>query len=299
MSRFAHVLITGANGLLGQNLARAFDDCKSLTLTDLHPAAAAIVPGAKYVSADLSDRAQVEGLMHTAKPSLVLHAASMTNVDTCEEQPRAAHRANVVATENLVNTMPRNGRFLYVSTDYVFDGAGGPYREEDVPNPIGVYGKTKLEGEQIVSTLADYLIVRTIVLYGTGHKLRPLFPDWVLGKLALGEPFRVVDDQTGNTTLASNLASICRALSLHGEPGTYHAAGVDIVSRFDFARSIADQFGFSSGMISACKTMDIAQKASRPLRSGFVLDKIRKVPGVELLSLRGQLDRYKEEKQRG
>ncbi len=294
------VLITGANGLLGQNLAAAYCDAPKLVMSDLHPASAVSPAGnSSYVQADLADSAQVQNLVHAAKPDLILHAAAMTNVDACEDQPQAAHKANVTATQNLVSASPDGSRFIYLSTDYVFDGRNGPYREEDSPNPLGVYGKTKLEGERVVSALPDFLIVRTIVLYGTGRNLRPLFPDWILGKLSAGEPFRVVDDQTGNTTLASNLARICRALGENARPGLYHAAGAGMLSRFEFARAVARTFGFPENLISPCKTSDISQKAPRPLRSGFILDKVRDVAGVELLEISEQLARYKEEKRLG
>jgi dTDP-4-dehydrorhamnose reductase len=221
----------------------------------------------------------------------------MTDVDGCERNPAAAKKANVDTTRNLVSALGEDSRFLFVSTDYVFDGKNGPYRENDPVNPVCVYGRSKLEAEDIVRQAPQSLVVRTIVLFGTGERLRPYFPDWVLGKLSSGEKMRVVDDQSGNTTLASNLAGMCRALIENRATGLYHAAGNEIVSRCEFARRIARFFGCNEDLISSCKTGEIKQAALRPLRSGFVLDKIGAVPGVRLLDVDGQLRQFKAEKQ--
>lgn len=291
------ILITGANGLLGQNLVCTLGGKYKLLLTDLHEKSVSDISNHLYVKADIIDSSDVRKLYQTEKPDIVIHAAAMTDVDGCEEKPEKAYAVNVQGTANLVKNIPVGVRFLFVSTDYVFDGNSGPYSENDTLNPASVYGKTKAEAEKIImSRGADYIIARTIVLYGTGINLRPFFTDWVLSKLETGENFKVVTDQTGNTTLASNLAENLGVLAEKALPGVYHIAGSEIMSRYNFSLAIAECFGYDKGLISACKTSEIHQKAPRPLKSGFVLDKVGKIPGVKLLDVKQQLEQYKKEK---
>jgi dTDP-4-dehydrorhamnose reductase len=294
------VLITGANGLLGQNCTKVFGALYRLFLTDIQEHPSSGVSGTiEYISADITDKNLTDKLLDKTAPDIIVHAAAMTDVDGCEVKPDLAEHINVTGTQNLIQGLPASCRFVNISTDYIFDGENGPYSEEATPNPISVYGRTKLEAELLVKNqLINYQIIRTIVLYGAGNNLRPFFTDWVLGKLSRKERIRVVDDQIGNATLASNLASLIKTVLENGVAGTYHASGSDILSRFEFARKIADWFGYDKTLISACKTEEINQKAPRPLNSGFILDKIKQVHGVKLLDTDQQLVRYKGERQK-
>jgi dTDP-4-dehydrorhamnose reductase len=295
------VLITGANGLLGQNLTNAFSGASRVVLADLHPKSVLVLPkNTKYQSTNLTDFQAVKSLVKSSSPSVIIHAAAMTDVDGCEECPQLAREVNVGATGHLLKILSPSCVFVYLSTDYVFDGNSGPYSETDAPNPLGVYGQTKYEAEKLVQSMAaNYLIIRTMVLYGTGKNLRSQFPDWVLGMLEKKAPFPVVSDQMGNPTLASHLAFTMRLLLNQNCRGIYHVCGNEILSRHQFACAIADAFGCNKELILPCKTEEIHQKAKRPLNSGFILSKARGVPGMVLPSIGEQLEQYKREKQHG
>lgn len=291
----SNILITGANGLLGQNLQKALSASSYLRVSaDLQANPfRGLSSNTHYVKADITDRADMRVLMNETKPEVVFHAAAMTDVDGCEAQPEKAEEVNVKGTRYLVSETPPDSLFVFISTDYVFDGQNGPYSEDAQTNPLGVYGRTKWQAEEIVRERKGLsLILRTMVLYGTGLNLRPYFPDWVLGKLRAGVPFRVVDDQIGNTTLASNLAQTCVRMWENRETGTFHAAGSKQVSRFEFARAVAREFGYDPALISPCKTSEIDQKAQRPLQSGLKVDKIMQLPGIRLLDTKEQLHQY-------
>lgn len=294
MSSGKSVLITGANGLLGQNLTSMLSQDYHPVLTDVQPESFLSDPFT-YIQTDITDPGSVQRLFEQIDPDFCIHTAAMTNVDGCEENPDIAEKVNVTGTKNLVDQIPGDCRFLHVSTDYVFDGKGGPYSEADPVNPVSVYGSTKLNAERVVSRkVADYLIVRTIVLFGNGIRTNPSFIHWVLGKLKSGQPFSVVDDQVGTTTLASNLAWNCKILMEKAPAGLYHVSGPDLTSRYEFAGLIAKIYGYNPDLISTCKTSDLNQKAERPLKSGFILDKIKGIKGIRLLNTEQQIKEFQK-----
>jgi dTDP-4-dehydrorhamnose reductase len=293
------ILITGANGLLGQNLQKVLEANYNLILTDIQPQSLRPIPlkTADYFTCDITQEKVVYELITKQSPDMIIHTAAMTDVDGCETNPELAIKIHVNGTENIVKACSAKTRFVILSTDYVFNGKKGPYREADIPSPISVYGKTKYEAEQIVqNTLDNFLILRTTVMYGHGIKLRLNFPEWVISKLSSGESIRVVDDQWSNTTLAGNAAALVKVLLEKASSGIYNIAGSEIVSRFHFAEEIADCFSLKKELIFPCKTEELKQKALRPLQSGFILDKIRAFPEIQLLSVTDQLKQYKKER---
>jgi dTDP-4-dehydrorhamnose reductase len=174
--------------------------------------------------------------------------------------------------ENLVNSAKLVGaKVIHVSTDYVFDGKCGPYDEQARPNPLSYYGRTKLASENILLTSGiPYITMRTMVLYGVGYGVNLNFALWLIRELTEGRPVRVVDDQIANPTLADDLAfAIIKAIELE-RTGLYHIAGSDLVSRYDFALSLADVFDLNKKLITPIKTSSLKQPAPRPLKSGFI-----------------------------
>ena len=169
----------------------------------------------------------------------------------------------------------------------MFDGERGPYGESDRTNPISYYGRTKLASENVLRIAGTTsAIIRTMVLYGTGQGVKPNFALWLYSNLKEGKQIRVVDDQTGNPTLADDLAlAILKIVELE-KSGLYHIAGADIVSRYNFALSFAKIFGFNKKLIQPVKSSQFKQPAPRPLKSGFITLKAEvdlglKMSGVE------------------
>jgi dTDP-4-dehydrorhamnose reductase len=205
---------------------------------------------------------------------------------------------NVVGVENLVHAAKLTGaHVIQVSTDYIFDGKAGPYAEEDRPNPISYYGRTKLAAENLLRTSnVPHTIVRTMVLYGHARKVKPNFALWLIRELQEGRPVNVVSDQVGSPTLADDLGyGIVKILELK-KSGVYNISGPDIVSRYDFAREIAKAFKFNAKLITPVKTASLNQPAPRPLKSGFIILKAQvelnlamSAMAAGLLILRNQL----------
>jgi dTDP-4-dehydrorhamnose reductase len=291
------VLITGANGLLGQQLIKAFRDHYDVHALGLQAEPRWRDESFHYHQGDITERQQLRALVQELVPKFIINAAAFTDVDGSETQREACWRVNVTGVENLVYAAQKvDSRLIHVSTDYVFDGKNGPYREEDRPNPLGFYARSKLAGENaLIKSKANYAIARTMVLYGTGHEIRPNFVTWLLQQLRNGKSVRIVDDQFGNPTLARELASALRALAESGRNGIYHISGSEVIDRYHFAVKIAEVFDLDAGLIQPIKTGDFKQASPRPLRSGFDISKAVRELGINMSDVVGGLQKFKAE----
>lgn len=193
------VLIVGANGLLGQNLLQAFERDYDRVASNRSDTFILAQPDISYRRCDITKRADVVKLVKDFVPNYIINAAAFTNVDGSEAQREECWQVNATAVGYLAEAAAQIGaRLIHVSTDYVFDGASGPYREDQRPNPLGFYGRAKLAGENaVIGSGANYAIARTMVLYGHGVNVRPNFVTWLIKQLQTGNPVRIVTDQIG------------------------------------------------------------------------------------------------------
>jgi dTDP-4-dehydrorhamnose reductase len=291
------VLITGANGLLGQQLIKVFQEDYEVLGFGLQARPCLPEGSFRYQQGDIADRRQLRELMQNFVPNFVINAAGFTDVDGSETQREACWRANVTGVENLAYAAQKvQARVIHVSTDYVFDGTAGPYRENDRPNPLGFYARSKLAGENVLlNSSANYAIARTMVLYGAGYEIRPNFVTWLIAHLRAGKSARIVDDQLGNPTLANELARALRVLAESGRNGIYHLSGSEIIDRYHFAVKIAEVFELDPQLIQPVKTGDLKQAAPRPLRSGFDISKAMTELKVNMSGVIGGLQKFKTE----
>jgi len=202
------VLVTGANGLVGSRLWALLASRGHAVVALGRGPRRASAPG-EYVSVDLADEPGLAAAVRSARPEVIVNAGSMTDVDGCESVPEAAFRVNGVAPGVLALAARELGaHLLHVSTDYVFDGETGPYTEDALPNPRGVYALTKHVGEQAVRALAPAsAIARTAVVYGWPPAGRPNFASWLLTALRGGEPVPLFEDQYVSPSLADSVAA--------------------------------------------------------------------------------------------
>jgi dTDP-4-dehydrorhamnose reductase len=296
------VLVVGSNGLLGQKVAeqllRGFN--YHLTLTSVEPGPVREIAAAPYMQADITNRKSVKDLVASVNPDVIINCAAMTNVDACETEREIAWKINVGGVEHLIEAARKKpATVIHVSSDYVFDGKTGPYSEDDRPEPLSYYGKSKLASENALRTSGiPYFVARTMVLYGYAEGVKANFALWLLNSLREGQTVRIVDDQIGNPTLVDDLAfGLIRAMEMK-RTGIYNIAGKDIMSRFDFAVALAKAFGLDPTLIQPIKTSLLNQPAARPLTSGLITLKAEvdlglKFSGVEqgLATLKSQLAR--------
>jgi dTDP-4-dehydrorhamnose reductase len=273
------VLVTGANGLVGTKvLERLLHDPSTTPIGAFHQSRANEYLGEFPTwTLDVTSTANVDQVLDEAHPDAVIHAGAFTNVDAAERDRDAAQATNERGTAHLARACAARGiRLVYLSTEYVFDGAAGPYREDDPVNPRGWYAQTKEAGERaVVATGGDWAIGRTTVVYGYAAHVRANFVLWLLGQLKAGQRVRIVDDQIGSPTLADNLAEMVIALASSKVGGVFNTAGADVLSRLDFSKQIAETFGLDASLIDPTTTAALGQAAPRPLKAGLLMDKFR------------------------
>ncbi|RZK65178.1 MAG: SDR family oxidoreductase, partial [Pedobacter sp.] len=210
------------------------------------------------------------------QPDAIIHTAAMTNVDTAEEQQELAYALNVESVRTLAQVcMEHNIQLVHLSTDFIFDGAEGPYDELAAPNPLSYYGKTKLEGEEVIkNSQCRWAILRTIIVYGIVNDMsRSNIVLWAKGALEKGEPINVVNDQWRMPTLAEDLAECCLLVVKNDAYGVYNASGKDMMSIAELVGRVADFWHLDKALIKEVSGATLNQKAQRPARTGFILDK--------------------------
>ena len=268
------VLVIGCNGLLGQKVSEFLvrgSGCE-VTLTSVEEKPVREFPPAQYMTLDITSPREVKNTVTGFRPDVIINCAAMTNVDTCEVERETAWKINVEGVEHIIDAARRVGaRIFHISSDYVFDGRTGPYDEEARPEPLSYYGKSKLASENALrSSGLDYFVARTMVLYGYAAGVKQNFALWLIQMLEKGESVRIVDDQFGNPTLADDLAhGLLSGVEL-ARTGIYNIAGRDIVSRYEFALTLARVFGFEQRMIIPISTDSLKQQAVRPMKSGLI-----------------------------
>ena len=272
------VLVTGSNGLLGQKITEQIIADKSVNLIATNRGANKypIKEGYVYETMDILDQVQVRLLLEKYQPNALIHTAAMTNVDTCHGNNEACWQLNVEATKHLASLCDNMGiHFIYVSTDFVFDGLNGPYKEDDLPKPVSFYGESKLAGERVTQQmLGDWTIIRTILVYGILNDMsRSNIVLWAKGALEKGSPINVVNDQFRMPTLAEDLARACLLAVEHRAKGIYHISGKDMMTIADLVRRVADFWSLDKRLITEVSSDSLGQEAKRPKKTGFILDK--------------------------
>jgi dTDP-4-dehydrorhamnose reductase len=283
------ILVIGASGLIGTALMKELGQLGETTGT-FHS-----YPEAGLIPLDISDPQAVDAIIRQVSPQILCQAAALTHVDYCETHPDEARCINVDGTRHLAVAARRLGaRYVYVSTDYVFDGTAGPYSEDDAPCPTSVYGHTKLAGEEIVrETVADHLIVRTTVVYGWEPQGKN-FVTRLVRELGNGKTQRVPVDQIGSPTYARNLAEAVRELVQREKVGTYNIAGCQLVDRYHFALAVARVFGLRADLLTPVTTAELGQDAPRPLQAGLKVDKAKRELTTPLLGYEAGLQAMKK-----
>lgn len=289
------ILITGSNGLLGQKLVYALLDRNkkgnswNIIATSKGENRLREKNGYTYVPFDITNKNEVETVFAKYKPDVVVNTAAMTNVDACETDKAGAKLLNVTAVENMITAIQnsafkiQNCHLIHLSTDFIFDGENGPYKEEDVPNPLSHYAETKLEAEKLLEqSNLHWAILRTIIVYGIVDGMsRSNIVLWAKGALEKGQKINVVDDQFRSPTLAEDLAEGCVLCAEKNATGIFHVSGKDQMSILELVYRVADFWKLDKSLITPSKSETIKQPAKRPPRTGFVIEKARKVLGYE------------------
>jgi dTDP-4-dehydrorhamnose reductase len=288
------LLITGASGLYGSKLAQlAIDRGFEVYSSDIQ----SLTVYGNFVKLDISGKQQVDQAFSTIKPDIVVHAATLTDVDKCELDKALAWKVNVEGTKNIAAASQATGSFLiYISTDYVFSGEKGCYVESDAPDPVNYYGLTKLIAEEIIQTLPEYFIARPSVIYGSTPAAGKVnFALWLIETLSKGERVRIVTDQWNTPTLNTNLAEMTLEVIERRLNGDYHLCGATRVSRFQFAEQIADAFELNKDLIDKAESSQFSWPAKRPTDSSLDTSKAQRNLKCKPLNISSALKKLKLE----
>jgi dTDP-4-dehydrorhamnose reductase len=290
------ILITGSNGLLGQKLIY------NLLARNSKKQDWKIIASSKgenrlreqngyiYESLDITSVDEVTTLFNRYLPDVVINTAAMTNVDACESQKEECWKLNVTAVKNMLDACDEiadndpivNTHFIHLSTDFVFDGENGPYKEEDQANPLSYYALSKYEAEKLIQarTHITSSILRTIIVYGIVDGMsRSNIVLWAKDALSKGQKINIVDDQFRSPTLAEDLAEGCILCAEKRAEGIFHISGKDTMSVLELVYRVADFWKLDKSLVTPTKSDTIKQAAKRPPRTGFVIDKAKNVLG--------------------
>ncbi len=279
------VLVTGANGLLGQKLCELLDAESGVELiATARGNSRMTLQRGKFLTLDVTRQDDVEMVISESKPDVVIHTAAMTQVDQCETDQEVCWLNNVTAVNYVGKACEHvEAHLIHLSTDFVFDGSHGPLDELEKPNPISHYGKSKLASELEVEDLRNpWTIIRTVLVYGvTRDQSRSNIVLWVKKSLEEGKTIRVVNDQWRTPTLAEDLAVGCWLAARKKALGIFHVSGSEMMTPYEIALRTADHFGLDQSLIRETNSTEFRQAAARPPKTGFIIEKARRELGYE------------------
>jgi dTDP-4-dehydrorhamnose reductase len=293
------IVVTGASGLLGASvLLQARDGGREVAgLCHSH---SLHVPGVSSFNADLTNSVTAQVLIAKLRPTAIIHCAAATAVDWCEGHPIETERINAGSAGFLAGVAKELGaKFVYVSTDSVFDGARGNYSEGDLPCPLNVYASSKLNGERAaLRENPDALVVR-VNIYGWNAQEKQSLSEWILGQLLARREVPGFTDVIFSPLLVNDLAdALLRMMDLQLS-GTYHVTGSQAISKFEFARMVARIFGANDALIVPARVADAKLRAPRPRNTSLNTQKLQLALGMPMPGVEAGLLRFKNLQETG
>jgi dTDP-4-dehydrorhamnose reductase len=287
------VLITGANGVLGQHLVKLLIDSTNYTITATGKGVSRLPFNSSnrfnYVPLDITNGVEVAAFIAEDRPDVIIHTAAITQADECEQNPIHCWNTNVTATRFLLGAAEIAGAaFIYISTDFIFDGIAGPYVESDIPGPVNYYGSSKLGAEKsVMESKLPWCIIRTVLVYGNilvGNRSNMV--SWVQNNLSQGKKIQVVSDQWRTPTYVEDLAKGILLAIENKAKGIYHISGEELLTPYDMAMATAAYLALDSNLIEKVNASIFVQAAKRPAKTGFIIDKAKNELGFRPLSFK-------------
>ncbi|MCX6706119.1 MAG: NAD(P)-dependent oxidoreductase [Candidatus Woesebacteria bacterium] len=275
------VLLTGSTGLLGEHIIENLSGCKILA-TYHHIKPRIKTKNVIYHKLDLANKKGIYDLIKRNRPEVIIHTASIGNVDYCETHKKEARQINCVATKNLFLAGKKiNAKFVFFSTNAIFDGENPPYNEDSATNPLDYYGKTKLETEKfLLDQGGNTLIIRLMTMYGWNNPAERNNPvTWIINMLKNGKKIKVVNDIFNNYLYVEDAIEVVWRLLIKSKQGIYNVAGSETINRFELAKKIAKLFKLPKELIEPVTSSYFPQLAPRPKDSSFDIRKIIKETG--------------------
>ncbi|NVK52705.1 MAG: dTDP-4-dehydrorhamnose reductase [Flavobacteriaceae bacterium] len=293
------ILITGSNGLLGQNLLELLlkDKDNYEVVGFSRGANRSGRTDFEYQDIDITNKELLVASILKIKPNYIINTAAMTNVDACENDKKGCYDLNVNVVAHLIDVCQQtNAHLIHLSTDFIFDGVKGNYNETDKPNPLSYYGETKLLSEKLLEDSSiNFTILRTILVYGLVNDMsRSNIVLWVKESLEKGNEITIVDDQYRTPTYVEDLAIACKLSIDQNANGVFHISSNQLMSIYEIAQEIANTFQLDTTLIKPISTATLNQTANRPVKTGFDLSKTNKKLRFYPKSFKEDLQRFKQ-----
>lgn len=282
------IAIIGASGLLGEGFLHLKTKHELITTTFSKDSIGS------SIILDIRKFDDIRKFIDEFRPDVVINTSAITNLEYCETNPFEANQTNVVGVKSLTEICNDfKIHFIQISTEYVFDGINGRYKEESIPNPISEYGKSKLESEKItLQTNNSFCVARTAMLFGwSKNKLN--LATLLISKLSHGEKLDVINDQIVSPSYNNNIAEILLELAEKKLGGIYHVSGSDIMSRLEFAKALAKEFKLDEKLLKPISISEFNWKAKRPKNGGLEVGKISKILHTKPMSVSESLKQMK------
>jgi len=293
------VIITGSNGLLGQSLLNLLSEEKEKY--EVYGFSRGVNRSGredfKYVSIDITNEETLKKSIKEIQPDFIINTAAMTQVDDCENNKKACDVLNIDVVKWLSEIADEiNAHVIHISTDFIFDGVKGNYKETDTPNPISYYGLSKLKSEEVLTNSnINFTILRTILVYGKVFDMsRSNIVLWVKQMLEEEKEITIVDDQFRTPTYVVDLAMACKISMDKKATGIFNISSSKLMSVFEIAQEIAEVFNLDKSLLKPISTSTLNQTASRPAKTGFDLSKTNKELGLCPKTFKEDLQKFKE-----
>lgn len=293
------VIITGSNGLLGQSLVSLLlkEKEKYQVFGFSRGENRSGSTDFTYNSIDITKEKNLKEKIVEIRPDFIINTAAMTQVDDCEEDKEACDLLNITVVKWLSEiSLVINAHLIHLSTDFIFDGIKGNYKETDTPNPLSHYGLSKLKSEEILRvSKINYTILRTILVFGKVRAMRRSnIVLWVKSMLEKGKEITIVDDQFRTPTYVEDLALACKISMDKKATGIYNISSNELLSVYEIAQQIAGVFQLDKSLVKPISTSTLNQTAPRPSKTGFDLSKTNDVLDFYPKSFKEDLQRFKE-----
>ena len=283
-------LVTGSAGLIGSQLVNDLEKSGEIVYSCYNNVKPLCGIPTKLNLLNLED---IHKFFKKIQPDVIIHSAALTDVEKCEVEPKLANSINVKSTEIIAKEAENFDSYLmYISTDYVFDGKKGSYKETDLTNPLNHYGKTKLSGEKIIKDkTSKWSIIRTSTPFGT-HSFKKTFPVWVFENLKNNKKINVLEDQFTSPTYVPNLSKMILEIITRNLEGFFHVSGSTKISRFEFAKIVLEKFNLDSSLLNPVKIDSMPWKAHRPIDSSLNISKINTILKTKSYTIKQSFDDY-------
>ncbi|MCK4664607.1 MAG: SDR family oxidoreductase [Bacteroidales bacterium] len=276
------VLVTGTSGMLGKDIFFELVNNDYIVFgVDLknNP----ILPEQFQKIGDLTEKNFTLSVLEKIKPDIIIHCAAVVNLETCQNNKLLAHTVHVDVTNWLAQFKPNDTKLIYISTDSVFDGEKGNYKETDKPHPLNYYAISKLDGEQMAKLNPNHIIIRTNI-FGFDNPLRGSLSEWAIKNFQKNTPIQGFTDVIFNAIYTKHLAKIILSLVKSDFRGLINVASKNIVSKYEFLSILINQMGVSQSLISKSLSSEVSFAISRPLITNLDIQQIQQlttIPTIE------------------